>query len=80
MSRHLGFGQKCDYNDIGSDDWPKIRQWLDRALYAESDPIPVTANDLGELVNSKPQGRVATELNWETLLPKDFRKIGLQSH
>lgn len=75
MSRHLGFGQKCDYNDITTRDWPNIREWLDRALYAESDPIPVAATDLGELVNSRPQGQVATELNWEALSPEDFERL-----
>jgi len=75
MSRHLGFGQKCDYDDIVTQDWPNIRQWLDRALYGESDPIPVTANDLGELVESKPQGQVATQLNWGRLTPEHFERL-----
>ena len=55
--------------------WPNIRQWLDRALYAESDPIPVTAKDLGELASSKPQGQVATELNWKALSPDGFERL-----
>ena len=75
MATHLSFGQRGDYDDIVSHDWPNIRQWLDRALYAESDPIPVTAKDLGELVSSKPQGQVATELNWEALSPEDFERL-----
>lgn len=75
MARHLSFGQRGDYDDIVSHDWPNIRQWLDRALYAESDPIPIAAKDLGELVNSKPQGQVATELNWEALSPEDFERL-----
>jgi len=75
MSRHLAFGLKCDYTDIVTLDWPNIRQWLDQALYAESDPVPVVTTDLGELVNSKPQGQVATELKWETLLPEGFERL-----
>ncbi len=75
MARHLSFGQKKDYDDIVDHDWPNIRQWLDRALYDDSDPIPLTAMDLGELVASKPRGPVATELNWNVLSPADFERL-----
>jgi hypothetical protein len=75
MARHLSFGQKKDYDDIVEHDWPNIRQWLDRALYDDSDPLPVTTTDLGELVASKPRGPVATELNWDVLSPADFERL-----
>ncbi|HZM06468.1 MAG TPA: restriction endonuclease [Candidatus Saccharimonadales bacterium] len=75
IARHLSFGQKKDYDDIVEHDWPNIRQWVDRALYDDSDPIPVTATDLGELVASKPRGPVATELNWNVLSPADFERL-----
>lgn len=75
MARHLAFGVKCDYNDIVEQDWPNIRQWLDRSLYGDSDPLPVTTKDLGDVVSSRPQGPVSTELRWEVLTPADFERL-----
>jgi hypothetical protein len=75
MARHMAFGKKCDYDDIVRHDWPDVRQWLERSLYADSDPIPVAAKDLGELVSSRPQGQVATELNWGALSPEGFERL-----
>jgi hypothetical protein len=75
MARHLSFGVKTDYDDIVNHDWPEVREWLDGALYTDSDPVPVTATDLGDLVASKPHGPVATELNWQVLTPADFERL-----
>lgn len=75
MTRHIGFGVRQDYEDIVNHDWPDVRQWLERSLYAEADPLPVTAADLGELVRAKPHGPVSTELNWTALSPKDFERL-----
>ena len=75
MARHLSFGVKTDYQDIVARDWPDVREWLERALYGESDPIPIVATDLGELVNSNPHGPVATELKWDVLSPGDFERL-----
>jgi hypothetical protein len=75
MARHLSFGVRQDLDDIVSQDWPDIRQWLERALYGESDALPVTATDLGELVRAKPKGPVATELIWSRLSPSSFERL-----
>jgi hypothetical protein len=75
MARHLSFGVRADYDDIVNLDWPGIRQWLEKALYGESDPLPVGATDLGDLVRAKPQGAVSTELSWSVLSPIQFERL-----
>lgn len=75
MSRHLSFGVRVDYDDIILKDWPSVRQWLERALYGESDPLPVAVSDLGDLVRAKPKGPVSTELGWSQLSPADFERL-----
>lgn len=75
MARHLGFGVRQDYEDIVKNDWPQIKEWLERSLYGETDPLPVSSGDLGELVRAKPQGPVSTELNWSGLSPVDFERL-----
>lgn len=75
MARHLGFGVRQDYEDIVEHDWPIIKQWLERSLYGEADPLPVSTSDLGELVRAKPQGPVSTELDWSSLSPVDFERL-----
>ncbi len=52
-----------------------MKRGLERAIYTDEDPIPVTVSDLGELVASNPKGDVVTELKWENLLPKDFERL-----
>ncbi|PYI94585.1 MAG: restriction endonuclease [Verrucomicrobia bacterium] len=75
MLRHISFGVRQDYDDIVKHDWPDVRRWLDRALYSEADPLPVTATDLGDLVRAEPQGPVSTELNWAVLSPTEFERL-----
>lgn len=75
MLRHISFGVRQDYDDIVSHDWPDVRRWLERALYGEMDPLPVTAADLGDLVRAQPQGPVSTELNWAVLTPTEFERL-----
>jgi len=75
MARHIGFGVRHDYDDIINHDWPDIRQWLERALYGETDPLPVSVADIGDLVRTKPTGPVSTELNWSALTPEDFERL-----
>jgi hypothetical protein len=75
MDRHLSFGCRGDYDDIVRLDWPSIRQWLDKALYGESDPLPVAATDLGDLVRANPKGPVSTELGWSALSPTEFERL-----
>jgi hypothetical protein len=75
MGRHLSFGLRTDYDDIVNLDWPSIRLWLEKALYGESDPLPIDATDLGNLVRAKPQGPVSTKLNWSVLSPIGFKRL-----
>jgi hypothetical protein len=75
MLRHMSFGVRQDYDDIVNHDWPDVRRWLERALYGETDPLPVTTADLGDLVRAEPQGPVSTELNWAVLTPTEFERL-----
>jgi hypothetical protein len=75
MARHLHFGMKGDFNDIVKLDWPSITGGLERNLYGDQDPLPVSVSDIGELVGSKPSGPVAIELQWKALSPGDFERL-----
>lgn len=75
LRRHLHFGMLGDLHDIVSRDWPKVKTGLSKSLYTENEPIPVTVQDLGELVASRPRGPVATKLKWESLSPEDFERL-----
>jgi len=75
LRRHLSFGLYVDLHDIITYDWADIKMELGRSLYGDKEPVPVQAEDLGNLVNSKPQGPVATKLLWEKLSPDDFERL-----
>lgn len=75
LLRHVHFGTKCDLNDIVEHDWPSVKEWLEKKLYGEDDPLPVKADDLGALVASKPSGPVVTELKWSDLKDDDFERL-----
>lgn len=47
LSRHLGFGLKCDLDDIIRLDWPPAREEIGKFLYADDEPTPIEAKDLG---------------------------------
>ncbi len=75
LHRHLHFGLFCDLRDIIEQDWPNIKPELFKLLYDETEPIPVKVDDLGTLVNKKPQGPVATKLKWDHLSEEDFERL-----
>ena len=75
LRRHLAFGLFQDLSDIIRLDWPRVKATLTRSLYQPNDPIPVDVADLAEITASKPRGRVATKLKWETLSSEDFERL-----
>ena len=58
--------------------WPTVREALSAGLYGEFDPIPVDANDLGEVVNEHPMGSVSTKLKWSALCDEEFERLVYQ--
>ena len=58
--------------------WPCVRASLSDGLYGEFDPIPVAANDLGEVVNEHPAGSVSIRLKWSALDDEDFERLVYQ--
>ncbi len=75
VKRRIVFGELRDVYPLRTMDWPSVRSGISRALYAESDPIPVEVTDLGTLVEEKPSGEVVTKLKWESLSPADFERL-----
>lgn len=75
LRRHLSFGQRVDLHDISSMDWPSVRPQIEDALYAEDEPLPVPAIDLGTLAATAPSGPVSTALAWDRLAPEDFERL-----
>ncbi|MBU6429321.1 MAG: restriction endonuclease, partial [Cyanobacteria bacterium REEB65] len=75
LFRHLGWAQVGDLQDIISVDWPDAREHLILSLYDGSDPLPVEAADLGDLVGSAPRGPIATRLRWDRLSPEEFERL-----
>jgi hypothetical protein len=75
LQRHLSFGQVCDASDIVKLDWPAVKGTLWRFLYSDKEPVPIEVEDLGGLVAGRPEGPVATKLNWERLSDEDFERL-----
>jgi hypothetical protein len=75
IQRHLRYGQKNDLEDIINHDWPSIKAGITKNIYSADEPIPVNIQDLGELVASKPSGKVITKLNWDALSAEDFERL-----
>jgi len=75
LNRHLYFGQQGDLRDVIGVDWPAVKPGLRKSLYGEMEPIPVEVTDLGDLVVARPTGKVATRLNWESLVEEDFERL-----
>lgn len=75
LARHLGFGMYGDLRDIVKQDWPAVNAGLRKTAYADNEAIPVEVEDLGSLINAKPQGTVATRLKWEALTDEDFERL-----
>jgi hypothetical protein len=75
LQRHLHFGMVGDFADILNLDWPAVKKSLTTRLYGKHDPVPVEANDLGEIVAARPTGPVATKLDWKALNDEDFERL-----
>ena len=75
LHRHLRFSEGHDWYDIAEADWPDVKATLEAATYAELDPLPVPALDLGEAAESNPTGGIATELAWDSLTPEGFERL-----
>jgi len=77
MQRHLYYGKSIDLRDIVCLDWPPVKAELTKSLYTSNEPIPVSVNDLSDVVKSKPSGSIITELRWENLSAEDFERLVL---
>jgi hypothetical protein len=75
LSRHLAWGQGVDLHDIAEHDWPSVLVDINESLYAETEPMPVHVQDLAELADSRPVGRVTTKLKWEALDDEGFERL-----
>lgn len=75
IQRHLHFGLVADLADICKLDWPSVRTSLASQLYGQYEPIPVSSEDLGEIVAARPSGPATTKLNWEALTDEDFERL-----
>lgn len=75
LQRHLHFGKVNDLSDILKLDWPVVRKFIISHLYGQNDPVPVTADDLAEVVAASPMGPATTKLGWDTLSDEDFERL-----
>lgn len=75
LRRHLAWGQGVDLHDIAEHDWPSVRVDINESLYADTEPMPVRVDDLAELVNSHPTGRLSTKLRWQALDDEGFERL-----
>lgn len=75
LSRHLGFSEAQDWEDIAKKDWPDVKRQLSQALFDELEPLPVPKVDIAEAAESSPTGGVVTELAWDQLSPADFERL-----
>ena len=75
LQRHLHFGVQGDLSDILMLDWPAVKKSLTSQLYGQHDPVPVTADDLGEIVAAGPTGPVTARLDWQALTDEDFERL-----
>ena len=78
LQRHLHFSMVNDLTDIIRFDWPAVSKSLREHLYGDHDPVPVSAEDLGEIVASRPAGSATTQLNWNVLDDEDFERLVFQ--
>jgi hypothetical protein len=78
LRRHIHFGMVQDLLDIVKMDWPAVKTSLASQMYGQHDPVPVTADDLGELVSANPTGSAHTQLDWPTLNDENFERLLFQ--
>jgi hypothetical protein len=75
LMRHLSFAEPVDLRDIIIHDWPSVRPLFEQQLYSEREPLPVTSQDLAQLVAASPAGAVTTALNWAALNDESFERL-----
>jgi hypothetical protein len=75
MQRHMHFGMSGDLEDIEKHDWPAIKSALRADLYGENEPLPVEAADLADLVQTNPNGPIATALKWGNLDDDAYERL-----
>lgn len=75
LRRHLRFAQGNDLSDIATMDWPSVRDEVQSRMYAEREPVPVSLDDLGEVVRARPTGPVSTRMNWSALSAEGFEGV-----
>ncbi|MEM9113961.1 MAG: restriction endonuclease [Myxococcota bacterium] len=74
LSRHLGFSEKGDVNDIVEHDWPSVRT-LKESLRLKDGPIEVEVEDLAVAVASSPATGFKDGLRWERLDCEQFERL-----
>lgn len=75
FQRHLQSGLAEDLFEIQKLDWPTVKKSITSDMYGQDDPIPVTANDLSEIIAASPTGPVTSMLYWDTLSDEDFERL-----
>lgn len=75
LARHFHFALGVDLHDIADSDWPSVRPDIENALYGQLEPLPVDAEDLAELVATRPAGPVSTALMWSALDDDSFERL-----
>lgn len=75
LHRHLRFGTDVDLRDIINMDWPSVRSEVERHLYEDDEPLPVSVDDVGEMIRSRPRGPVSTRLAWDRLTDEEFEGV-----
>ena len=75
LQQHLDVGMADGWSDIFKFDWPAVSKSLREQIYGDHDPVPVTAEDLGKIVDMHPVGPVITQLDWAALNAEDFERL-----
>lgn len=75
LRRHIAWGQGQDLHDIANHDWPSVRGEIQANLYSELEPLPVSVENLENLVATRPTGRVTTKLKWDQIGAEEFERL-----
>lgn len=74
LSRHLGFAERGDVDDIVRHDWPNVRTLRD-LLDQHDGPIEVEAEDLAAVIDEGPTTGFKGGLRWDSLGDEDFERL-----
>lgn len=75
LSRHLRFGQGCDWHDIAEFDWPGVRPDVVAGALTDLDPLPVPDIDLAVAAASDLTGVATVALPWDRLDDDGFERL-----